>query len=50
MAGKDTVYNGLGKFEVICGGCYIPQLNDSVVTNGNSSPIGVVLLGAYLVH
>ena len=50
MAEKDTIYDNLGKFEVICGGWYIPWVNYSVANNGYSSPVGVVFLGEYLSH
>ena len=50
MTGNYTVYNDLGKFEGSFGGCYTPWVNDYVVTNGYSSPVGVVFLGSYLSH
>ena len=50
MAGYDTVYNDLDKFEGSGGGCYISWVNNYVTTNGDSIPVGVVLLGEYLTH
>ena len=50
MAGKDTVYDDIGQFEGICGGCYIPWVNDYVAFNGDSRSVGVVFMGADLTH
>ena len=50
MAGKDGVYDGIGQFEVICGGCYIPWLTDYVASNGNLRSIGFFFLGGGLAH
>ena len=50
MAGNDTLYNDLGNSEGIYGGCHVPWINDSVATHGDSSPVGVVFMGAYLAN
>ena len=50
MAEKYTVYDDIGQFEGIYGGCYIPWVNDYVATNGDSSPVGVIFMGAYLTY
>ena len=49
MTGEDTVYNDLENIEGSGGGYYIPWVNNFVATDGDSRPLWVVLLGAYLV-
>ena len=48
MAGNDTVYNDIGKFEGSYRVCYTPWVNDYVATNSDSSSVEVVFLGRNL--
>ena len=50
MEGEDTVYNDPEKLDGSSWGFYISWVNNPVTTYGNSRPVGVVLLGAYLAH
>ena len=50
MEGEDTVYNDPEKLDGSSWGFYISWVNNPVTTYGNSRPVGVVLLGAYLEH